>query len=162
MVFYLTQYILNIISTWNQYKKYWVTLQCFLKSFSISVSLFLYFIFSHSLCSILFCIGFRCTAQRFGNHILYKVLFPEIFQVPIRHRTYLSPYYCLYPLCCTVHPCEYFVTANSCFLIPSPFARGLQSPHSFIFLYEIFESLCVFHIDGTSQFRGYKISIRNT
>ena len=53
--------------------------------------------FGDILYSLLFCISFRCTAQRLDNGILYKG-FPLILQVPTGHCAELLQYYWLYSL----------------------------------------------------------------
>ena len=64
------------------------------------------------------CISFSCTAQWLDNHTLTGV--PPIFPIP----TQLLQQYGLYSLCCTLHPCDYFVTTNLQFSIPLPFSAS--------------------------------------
>ena len=74
--------------------------------------------FNYSVHSILSCISFRYTAQWFDTHILSKV-FPQIFP-----RSHVAPHRVI-AILLTIFPmlyftsCDYFITTNLYFLIPS-------------------------------------------
>ena len=98
-----------------------------------------------SLFNIFIMFGFKCTAKCLDNHILY-IVFPLIFLVP-----QLVPYIVI-TILLTIFPMlfllsrDYFVAANTCFLVPSllcsspfPFPSG-----NFQLSLHIHESLSIF------------------
>ena len=59
--------------------------------------------------------------------MLYKV-FPLINLVPIWHPPQLSQLYWVYSLCCTLRPCDDFLTASFYFTIPLPLSPSTVTP----------------------------------
>ena len=53
-----------------------------------------------------------------------------IFPVLTWHHTQLLHYYRLYSLCCTLYPCDHFVTTNLCSLMPSQVYNCLTTPET--------------------------------